>query len=93
MERKSLKKFHSNLTWQSRIYTMVVIATVIFAQVFNAWENNWVTTIIAAAALVLFLDSFNVAFHRHPRTWRLVKWLIILLALAILLVGLQLFEL
>jgi hypothetical protein len=89
MERKTLKEFHRNLTWQSRIYTVVVISTVIFAHVFKAWENNWVTTIIGVAALVLFLDSFNVAFHRHPRIWRLVKWLIILLALAILLVGLQ----
>lgn len=87
MERKTLKQFHRDLTWQSRIYMVVVLATIIFAHVFHAWEENWVTTIISVIAMVLILDSFNVSFHRHQRIWRLIKWLIILLALAILLIG------
>lgn len=89
MERKTLKQFHHTLTWQSRIYALVVIATVIFAELFKAWNSNWVTTILAVVALVLFLDSFNLSFHRHPRLWQLVKWLLILVALALLLTGIQ----
>ena len=87
MERKTLKQFHRNLTWQSRIYALVVIATVIFAHFFNAWNSSWTTTIIAVVALVLFLDSFTISFHRNPRLWQLIKWGIILIVLALLLIG------
>jgi hypothetical protein len=92
MERKTLKQFHWNLTWQSRIYALVVLATVGFANLFNAWNSNWTTTIIAVVALVLFLDSFNLYFHRHPRIWQLIKWVIILIILAILLIGFSSFQ-
>lgn len=87
MERKTLKQFHTNLTWQSRIYALVVIATVVFSHFFNAWGGNWTTTIIAVVATVLFLDTFNISFHRNPRRWQLIKWAIILLVLALLLIG------
>ncbi|MCB0522003.1 MAG: hypothetical protein H6577_21940 [Lewinellaceae bacterium] len=87
MERKTLKEFHYKLTWQSRIYTIVVLATVAFSHFFHAWDSNWATTIIAVVALVLFLDSFNLSFHRHPKIWRLIKWSIVLLALSLLLLG------
>jgi hypothetical protein len=89
MERKTLKQLHRNLTWQSRIYAIIVLATVIFAHVFDAWNSDWATTIIAVVALVLLLDSFAVSFHRHPKTWQLLKWGVILIALALLLIGFQ----
>jgi hypothetical protein len=87
MERKTLKQFHRDLTWQSRIYTTAVVLTILFAHVFQAWDKGWMTTILVVIASVLLLDTFNISFHRHPKAWQLVKWGIILLLLGLLLIG------
>ncbi|MBI5917573.1 MAG: hypothetical protein HY842_19565 [Bacteroidetes bacterium] len=79
-----------NLAWQTRIYMVVVLSTVLFANVFDAWNGDWATTIIAVAAVTLLLDSFAIFFHRHPRTWEVIKWAIVLiLLLALFLIGLK----
>ena len=87
MERKSIHQLHRNLTWQTRIYMIAVLATVVFAHLFDAWNGEWATTIISVVAVVLLFDSFAISFHRHPRTWEAVKWIVVLALLAFLLIG------
>ena len=87
MERKTLKQFHKELSWSTRIYTLLTVALLVGAYVFEANQTNWALPITGAIALVLFVESFAISFHRHPKTWRLIKWAVILILLTLLLIG------
>lgn len=87
MERKTLKQFHKNLSWSTRIYTLLTVATVAFSYVYDAWNSNWVKTIILALAIILFVETFEIVFHQHPKTWQTIRWVIILILAALLLIG------
>ena len=87
MERKTLKQFHKNLSWSTRIYTLLTIATVMFSYIFDAWNTNWVKTIVLALAIILFVETFEILFHKHPKTWKMIRWILILIAVAIILIG------
>ena len=87
MERKTLKQFHKNLSLSTRIYTLLTVATIALSYVFNAWDTNWVKTIILALAVILFVETFEIMFYNHPKTWNSIRWILILIALAFLLIG------
>jgi len=87
MERKTLKQFHKSLSWSTRIYTLLTVATIALSYYLDAWNTNWVKTIILALAIILFVETFEIVFHNHPKMWRTVRWIIILIALAFLLIG------
>ncbi len=90
MERKTLKQFHKNLSWSTRIYTLLTVATVVFSYIFDAWNSNWVKTMILALAIILFAETFEIVFHQHPKTWRTIRWIIFLILAALLLIGFNL---
>lgn len=87
MARKTLKQFHKELGWSTRIYTLLTIALAICAFIFDAWNTDWVLTVICALAIILCVESFAISFHRHPKTWRVIWWSIVLILLAVLLIG------
>ena len=87
MERKTLKQFHKNLSFSTRIYTLLTVATIAFSYVYDAWNSNWVKTIILALAIILFAETFEIMFYNHPKTFQMIRWIIILILLAILLIG------
>ena len=90
MERKTLKQFHKELSWSTRIYTLLTVALLAGAYLFDATQTNWALPITGAIAVVLFVESFAISFHRHPKTWRLIKWGVVLILLMLLLIGTRL---
>lgn len=89
MERKSLKQFHQQLSWSTRIYTLLTVLLIVGAHIFKAWETDWVLTVVAAIAIILLVESFAISFYRHPKAWRLIRWGLFLILLAILLISFQ----
>lgn len=87
MAEKTLNDFHRNLSWSTRIYTLLTIVIAVGAFLFDAWNTNWAMTMIMALAVVLFVESFALYFQKHPRTWRLVRWGLLLVLLLLLLTG------
>jgi hypothetical protein len=87
MERKTLKQFHKNLSLSTRIYTLLTIVTIAFSYYYDAWNSNWVKTIILALAIILFVETFEIMFYNHPKTWKTIRWILILILLAFLLIG------
>ena len=87
MERRPLKEFHKDLNWSTRIYTLMTIATIVLSIVFDAWSYNWTFTILVAIAIVLFVETFAIYFHKYPKTLRIVRLLLFLALLAMLLIG------
>ncbi len=88
MERKTLKDFHKSLSWSTRFYTLLTVATIALSYFLDAWNTNWVKTIILALAIMLFVETFEILFHNHPKTWNTIRWIIILIVLALILMGL-----
>lgn len=87
MPDKTLKEFHRGLSWSTRIYTLLTIVIALGAFLFKAWTTNWAMTMIVGLAVVLFVESFALYFQHHPRTWRLIRWGLLLLLLLLLLTG------
>ena len=90
MERKTLKQFHKELSWSTRIYTLLTVVLVAGAYLFDAHANSWALPMAGALAVILFVESFAISFHRHPNTWRLIRWAVTLVLLALLLIGFRL---
>ncbi len=87
MEHKTFKQFHKELSWSTRIYTLLTIVLVGGVYLFDASRTNWALPITGAIAVVLFVESFAISFRRHPKTWQAIKWTVILILLALLLIG------
>lgn len=87
MERKTLKDFHKGLSWSTRIYTLMVVVTIALSMMLDAWSENWTLTIVGAIAVVLFVETFAIAFHQHPKTWRMIRLIVFLILLALLLIA------
>lgn len=90
MERKTLKQFHKQLSWSTRIYVLLTVALLAGAYLFDANNTDWTLPVIGALSVVLFVESFAISFHRHPKTWRVIRWAVILILLALLLIGFNL---
>lgn len=87
MERKTLKQFHHELSWSTRIYTLATVLTIVGSFAFDAWNTNWVLTIVSVLAVILFVESFAILFFKHPRAWRIIRWVVLLILLALLLIS------
>ena len=88
---KTLCEFHRDLSWSTRIYTLLTIIIAVGAFFFDAWNTNWAMTMVVGLAVVLFVESFALYFQHHPRAWRLIRWGLLLLLLLLLLTGFLLF--
>ncbi len=87
MERRTLKQFHKDLSWSTRIYTLMTVLVIVGSYIFDAWGTNWALTVVMAIAVILFVESFAISFHRHPKTWRVVRWILLLVLLALMLIS------
>lgn len=85
MPEKTLNEFHRDLSWSTRIYTLLTVVIALGAFVFDAWNTNWAITMVVGLAVVLFVESFALYFQKHPRAWRLIRWGLLLLLLLLLL--------
>lgn len=73
--------------WSTLIYVALAVVLAIGAAILNAWHTNWALTILVALGVVLFIESMLLISQRHPGTWRLIKWGILLLLAVLLLTG------
>lgn len=87
MGTKNFEQFNKELSWSTRIYTLATVVIAFGAFLFNAWDTDFAFTIIVAIATILFIETFAIYFHKHPKFWRIFRIVIILLFLAMLLIG------
>lgn len=87
MQRKTLKQFNKELSWATRIYTLLAVAIIGFAFMTDAWNSNWVATILLGIVVVLFVETFAISFHRHPRTWQMIRWILVAILVALLFIS------
>lgn len=87
MSTKNFEEFNKELSWSTRIYTLATVVIAFGAFLFNAWDTDFAFTIIVAIAVILFIETFAIYFHKHPKFWRSFRIVILLLFLALLLIG------
>ncbi|MDH3649057.1 MAG: hypothetical protein OEQ53_05200 [Saprospiraceae bacterium] len=88
MHRKTWKDFHRDLSWSTRIYTLLTLLIIVLSYFFKAWDTNWAMTMIVALAAILFVESFAIVFLHHPKLWLFIRWMLILVLLGLILMGL-----
>lgn len=84
---KTLKQLNYDLPWSTRIFTLMALIVVVGAFLLNAWTTNFALTIALTLAVLLLLESFVISIQRHPRTWKMIRWTLLLLLLMLLLLG------
>ena len=84
MEAKDLKQFNKELSWATRIYTLLAVAVMTFAFMTDAWNSDWVITMLLGIAVILFVETFAISFQRHPKLWKTLRWVLIFILIAIL---------
>ncbi len=87
LEPKNIHQFHRDLRWSTRIYTLIALIIGIGAFVFNLWETQWALVMLCALGVALFIESFAISFHRHPKTWRVIRFVILLILALLLFIG------
>lgn len=87
MGTKNFEQFNKELSWSTRIYTLATVVVAIGAYVFQAWDTDFAFTIIVAIAIILFIETFAIYFHKHPKFWKTFRLIVLLLFLALLLIG------
>jgi len=87
MKNNTFKEFHHSLSWSTRIYTLMVLATLGLSFFYNAWSSNWVMTIIGAVTILLFTETFAIYFKHHPKAWRTIRLIVLLILMALFLIS------
>lgn len=87
MKNKNGQAFSRELSWSTKIYVLVAISIAIGSFVFDAWSTNWSLTMLVVIAIVFLVEHFWVVAHRHPKSWRIFKWTVLLLGMAWLFLG------
>lgn len=87
MKRRTLKDFHNELSWNTKIYTLLAISVLLLARFTSALTTDFAVTIVLGLLIILFVESFAILSFKHPGAWAYVKWIIILFVLAVILLG------
>jgi hypothetical protein len=81
--KEEINKNHlKNLTWTTRIFSIIIIAVIIFANRLDAWSEEWPTTTIWILSIILLFHTFTPFLERHEK---IARALIALFAVALLL--------
>ena len=87
MEGKSWSSLNKSVSWSTKIYVLAAIVLGVGSFVFNAWSGNWIIPMLLALASVLLVEHFWIVAHRHPKSWRIFKWMFLIVILALLLLS------
>jgi hypothetical protein len=81
MKRKTLRDFHNELSWNTKIYTLLAIVVLVLARFTSAFTSDFALTIALGLLVILFVESFAIVSFKY------VKWGVILLVLGFILLG------
>ncbi len=87
MARKSLRSLHQRLSWNTKIYVLLVSCMAIFAQVTGAFATDFSSAILLTLLVVLLVESVVLISGRHPMVWQYIKWVLLFLLLMLILIG------
>jgi hypothetical protein len=82
MKEEINRNYLKNLTWITRIFSIIIIAVIIFAHRFDAWFEEWPITTIWVLSIVMFFYTFTPLLEKHEK---IARALITLFAVALLL--------
>ena len=85
MKMKTIQDFHHELSWNTKIYTLLAITVLLVARFSSALETDFAITMVIALMVILFVESFTIVLTKYPVLWKYTKWLIFLILLGMLL--------
>ena len=85
MKSKTIRDFHNELSWNTKLYTLLAITVLLVAKFTSALETDFAITMVIGLLIILFVESFTIVSLHYPRLWKYTKWGIILIFLGLLL--------
>ena len=87
MEHNDFKQLHNQLSWNTKIYTLLAIGLIVFSKLSNALETDFALAIILALLLILFVESLVIVSTKHLKAWHYIKWFLIFIGIGFMLLG------
>lgn len=84
MKRKTIQDFHRELSWNTKLYTLLAITVLLVARFTSALETDFAITMVVGLLVILFVESFTIVTLHYPRLWNYIKWFILLVLLGLL---------
>lgn len=85
---KSFKSFDREVSWNTKFYVLLAFFMALFAFLFGEYDDKALFAgSVIALCFVLMVDYYKIISIRYPKTWRLIKQVVIGLVILLTLLG------
>lgn len=87
MINKNQRSLDKILSWNTKYLVLVAFILVIFGFAFNNIELGLAIVSVIALSVVIIIDYFELLAHRHPITWKYIRFIIVAIVILFTLIG------
>ena len=79
--------FNKEVSWNTKFYFLLAFLMVLFSFLMNGTETAFFVGAIISLIIVLIVDLYLILSKRYTNTWRVIKFIIVLIIVALTLIG------
>ena len=81
------KTFHNEVSWNTKFYVLLAFCMVLFSYFMNDAELGLMVGAVVSLFIVLFVDLYLILSKRYSKSWKVIKYILLLIIIALLLIG------
>lgn len=70
----TIKKYSKSISSNTKMYILLSVLLVVFSQLFNAEDTNYVLPSIAALLTLFAIENYMIFAKKYPYIWNIIKW-------------------
>jgi len=79
--------FNKEVSWNTKFYFLLAFLMVLFSFLMNGTETAIFVGAILSLIIVLIVDLYLILSKKYSNTWRVIKFIIVLIIVALTLIG------
>jgi len=79
--------FNKEVSWNTKFYFLLAFCMVLFSYLTNGTETGLFIGAIFSLIIVLIVDLYLILSKKYSNTWRVIKFIIVLIIVALTLIG------
>jgi len=79
--------FNKEISWNTKFYILLAFCMILFSYLMNGTETGLFVGAIISLIIVLALDLYLILSKRYTKTWKVIKFMIVLIIVALTLIG------
>ena len=84
---KIRKTFHNQISWNTKFYVLLAFCTVFFSFLMKNTEAGLFAGAVVSLLVVLLLDLYLILSSKYTRSWKIIKYILVLVIVALTLIG------